>query len=478
MKKITIIFLLILSFCSNAAFANSCPCSGYADLVKPLLPAVVNISTTQKIAEDGYDIPNIPRAFPFDSEEFNDLFEKFGVMPYGGFKNGEKPEEFKAVAGGSGFIIDKSGYIVTNYHVVADADKIMVNLHDDEKYAAEVVGSDIRSDIAVLKIKTNKDLPFVKFGDSDTARVGDIVIAIGNPFGLGGSVTSGVISAHARDIDTDSIVDNFIQTDAPINRGNSGGPMFNNKGEVIGINTAIASLTGGSIGIGFAVPSSFAEHIVEQIIKYGSVKRGWLGVSVQGTADMAQALGMKEDSGALVVSVLKGSPADKAGIKVEDIILDFDGKEITNFRKLPRIVASIPLNKTVEVALMRNGKKTAAKVKLTEFPQKEKKLSTNNEKMISMTGMELKNLDDEQRLSLGIKNDLKGVLVASVVRKSVAAKQGIRAGDLILSINQRSVSTPAQVEEIIEAARKTKARAIMLHLNRKNVDIFLQLPVR
>src|SRR5476651_2465135 len=309
---------------------------GFSELAGRLLPAVVNISTTQTLKADRQrpEVPQFPPGSPFE-EFFKDFLDK--NLP----RNQQRPEAQprRATSLGSGFIIDPSGLVVTNNHVIADADEITVILADDTSLKAEVVGKDLKTDLALLRVKTDKQLTAVPFGDSDLMKVGDWVLAIGNPFGLGGTVTAGIVSARARDIQQGPY-DDFIQTDASINRGNSGGPMFNMSGEVVGINTAIFSPSGGSIGIGFAIPSALASPVVAQLKDFGKPRRGWLGVKIQGVTDeIAESLGLDKARGALVASVTDKGPAEAAGIQPGDIVLTFDGKDVTDMKRLPRIVA-------------------------------------------------------------------------------------------------------------------------------------------
>ena len=373
LKRTFLIIFTILGIFTNAN-ANIAIRNSYADIVEPLIPAVVNISVIQK------DLPK-GRMDSFEGsglEEFYKFFEYFGQMP--GMEDDENSNNQKPNSAGSGFIISPDGYIVTNHHVIDMAEKITVTLSDDRKLEAKLIGSDSRTDLALLKVESKTPLAFVKFGNSDESRVGDFVIAVGNPFGLGSTVTSGIISAQARDIQTNSgnIIDNFIQTDASINRGNSGGPMFNMKGEVIGINFAIFSPTGGSVGVGFAVPSSAAKNIIDQLMKTGKVHHGWLGVVIQSTADITEGLGIEDGKGALVTSVAISSPAEKAGIQVGDIILRFDGKEITSNKKLPRIVSETPIGKKVSVELMSKGKKKTISLVVGEIDGKLDLVKNNN----------------------------------------------------------------------------------------------------
>ena len=321
--------------------------SSFADLAETLMPSVVNISTTQTIKIQSSPFPQFPPGSPF-----GDMFKEFG-----------RPTERKATSLGSGFIIKKSGVVITNNHVIADAEDIIVRVNNKE-YEAKVIGADSLSDIAVLKIQSSENFKVVAFGNSDKARVGDWVIAIGNPFGLGGTVTSGIISARNRDINL-TRYDDFIQTDASINQGNSGGPLFNLDGDVIGINTAIISPSGASSGIGFAIPANYASTIIDQLVKFGETKRGWLGVRIQQvTKEIASVAGLKEEKGAFIGGVSEGSPAEKGGIKTGDIILEFDGEKIKTMRNLPRVVANTKPNKRVSVKIWRENKLITLKLTL------------------------------------------------------------------------------------------------------------------
>jgi serine protease Do len=410
-------------------------------------------------------------------EEFRKFFEHFGQMP--NMEEEERSDALKPASAGSGFIISPEGYIVTNYHVVDQADKITVTLSNDQKFIAKVVGVDSRTDLALLKIEAKSPLPFVKFGDSELSKVGDFVITIGNPFGLGSTVTSGIISAQARDIHTssDNIIDNFIQTDASINRGNSGGPMFNMKGEVIGINFAIFSPTGGSVGVGFAVPSSVAKSVVEQLIKTGKVTRGWLGVMIQSTSDVAEGLGLDESVGALVSSVATGSPAEKAGIKVGDIILKFDGKDITENKKLPRMAAETPIGKKVDIELMSGGKRKNITLVVGEIDIKAQLPGVNPDQNRNLLGMYLAPLNQEVKRKLDIDGDISGVLVSKLEPKGIAAKYGVKRGDVINSVNQQNVANIDELFAAIELAKKMKRKSVMLLIYRSGGIVFLTIPI-
>ncbi len=474
--KFSLLCLIIFSF-TNIASASVCTDS-YADIVAPLIPAVVNISTVQKATslQPGQFSP-FPENSPF--EEFNKFFEQYGQMP-----DMEEDEDaggdIKPISAGSGFIISAEGHVVTNYHVIEQAETITVILSNDQKLDAKLIGYDNRTDLALLKVESKTPLAFVKFGNSDESRVGDFIIAIGNPFGLGSTVTSGIISAQARDIHTNSgnLIDNFIQTDAAINRGNSGGPMFNLKGEVIGINFAIVSPTGTNIGIGFAVPSSAAKPVIEQLIKNGKMRYGWLGVVIQSTDDVAEGLGLPDGVGSLVTSVASGSPAEKAGIKVGDIVLKFDGKEITSNRKLSRIVAETPIGKKVEVEIMSNGKRKTINLIVSELNAKTEAASiTKNKNDKNIYGMNVAPITPSLRSKLNIQNEVKGVLVTSVERKSIAMRHGIKRGDIISAINQQAVNTPEELLSIINEAKKNQRKSVMVLIYREGGNLFLSMPI-
>ena len=366
MRKTILLFAAALCLTSAAPLAHAQLLPGskdhpgsFADLAEKLLPSVVNISSTQKAVDPG-DFPEMPH-FPPGSP-FEDFFEEFME------RRGEGMPLIPPASLGSGFIIDaEKGYVVTNYHVIKDADQVRITLHDDTTLDAEIVGRDEKTDLAVLQVKPTKPLTAVPFGDSDKLRVGDWILAIGNPFGLGGTVTAGIISARQRDIQSGPY-DDYIQTDASINRGNSGGPMFDLEGNVIGINTAIFSPSGGSVGIGFAIPSSLAKPVIMQLIEFGKTRRGWLGVRIQNVTDeIAESLGLSETTGALIASVTATGPAEVAGLQAGDIILEFDGKPINAMRTLPRAVAETPIGKKVKLTYWLDGKKAETSVAIGEM---------------------------------------------------------------------------------------------------------------
>jgi serine protease Do len=465
---------LVLGVATNGAWAKSAP-ESFADLAEKLLPAVVNVSTTQVIeGQAGVEMPQLPPGSPFE-EFFKDFMER------GHPRKG--PRKRKATSLGSGFIIDSSGYVVTNNHVIKDADEITVIFQNDKRLKATLVGRDQKTDLAVLKVESKESLPSIGFGDSSKSRVGDWIVAIGNPFGLGGTVTAGIISARGRDINSGPY-DDFIQTDASINRGNSGGPMFNLDGEVIGINTAIFSPSGGSVGIGFAIPSVTAQPIIQQLIDTGEVRRGWLGVHIQTVSDeIAETLGMKETKGALVASVVKGGPAEKAKIRSGDVILEFDGKDVQEMRLLPRIVAETGVDKTVDVTVWRNGEEVELSVSVGELEEEDeasalpRKEEADNGVEEGRLGLVLSQITDPLRERFDLADDITGVLIIDVDEDSKAAEKGVRPGDVIADLNQEEVKTPQEVIDKVNAAREAGRKSVMLRLEGRTNVRFVVLPI-
>ena len=445
----------------NHALARAVPDS-FADLAARLLPSVVNVSTTQVVeGNPGIELPQLPPGSPF--EEFFKEFMERGQPR-------QQQQRRRATSLGSGFVFDNQGHIVTNNHVIQDADEVTVILHDETRLEAKVIGRDTKTDIAILKVEPSARLVPVQFGDSDMARVGDWVLAIGNPFGFGGSVTAGIISARGRDIQAGPY-DDFLQTDASINRGNSGGPTFNLDGEVVGINTAIFSPSGGSIGIGFAIPSLSAQPVIQQLIQHGQVRRGWLGVRIQAVTDeIAEALGLKEAAGALVAGVIPGGPAEKARLKDGDIILEFDGKPIGQMRRLPRLVADTEVGKTVPIKVWREGRELSMKVEVGELKEAEEKLAAATPGTEKPSGGEsvqdldisVAAIDDRLRTRYGLEPDARGVVVTSVDPNGPAAEQGVRVGDRIVEVAQEPVSTPSQLAAKIKAAKAGRKAVLLL----------------
>ncbi|MGD9650508.1 MAG: DegQ family serine endoprotease [Dongiaceae bacterium] len=461
----------------------------FADLADKLSPAVVNVSTTQivKPRQPGEGMPQFqfPPGSPFE-EFFKEFFDRLPDNNNNQPQQESRPRS-KPTSLGSGFIIDPSGLIVTNNHVIADADEIRVTLHDDTKLKAEIVGRDIKTDLALLRVKADKKLPYVSFGNSDVARVGEWILAIGNPFGLGGTVTQGIISARQRDINAGPY-DDFIQTDAPINRGNSGGPMFNLKGEVIGINTAIFSPSGGSVGIGFAIPSNLAKPVIDQLRDFGRTKRGWLGVRIQTVSDeIAETLGLKGAArGALVAGVTPKGPAETAGLESGDIILKFNGKDVPEMRRLPRMVADTPVGQSVEVVVWRKGKERTLSVKIAQLDETEeskvassgsdkKSLQPEKDKSTKVLGMALSPLSDNLRKRFDVRAGVNGVVVIAVDGNAQAAELGIRSGDVILEAGQEPVKSVEDFEAKVKKANAEKRKSILLLLQRADDMRFVAL---
>jgi serine protease Do len=474
----------------GGAFARGAPDS-FADLAEKLLPAVVNVSSTQSAqakagapGQSGPDIPIFPPGSPFEQ-----FFKDFLNRGRPGGQQGEGPQrpERRAQSLGSGFIVDASGLVVTNNHVIEGADQISVILQDNTTLKAEVVGRDETGDIALLRVKADKPLPTVEFGDSNVSRVGDWVLAIGNPFGLGGTVTAGIVSARSRDI-RQGPYDDFIQTDAAINRGNSGGPLFNMDGKVIGINTAIFSPSGGSIGIGFSIPSNMAKTIVMQLKDFGHPRRGWLGVRIQQvTPELADSVGLKDTSGAMVAGVTDGGPAEKSKIKGGDIILKFDGQDVKDMHALPRIVAETDVGKKVQVMLWRDGKQMSIDAVLDEKPNDAKLASADTGKKApdapSMSrdlvdfGMRIAPLSQDLKDRFQIGPGQKGVVITEVKEGGVAAERGLKAGDVIVEVQQAEVASPDDVMKKVEAQRTQDRKSVLMLIQGQDGVHYVPLPL-
>lgn len=465
---------------AGAAAARSMPGS-FADLAAELTPAVVNISTTQRVENNGgggFDF-QFPPGSPFE-EFFKEFLER--NRPGQNGQPAPRGPRRQVTSLGSGFVIDADGLIVTNNHVIADADEITVRFKDGTKLSAEVVGKDAKTDLAVLRVKSDTPLPSLKWGDSDAARVGDWVLAIGNPFGLGGSVTAGIVSARGRDINSGPY-DDFIQTDASINRGNSGGPLFNVDGEVIGINTAIFSPSGGSVGIGFAIPAAIAKNVINQLAKYGRTRRGWLGVRIQTVTDeIAEGLGLEEAKGALVAGVTDDGPASAAGIQAGDVILKFDGKEVPEMRLLPRMVAGAAIGEAVPVEVWRNGSMRTLEVELGELEEAEARMAAvdpakpESSREVELLGMTLADITPELREKYELGEDETGLVVVNVGAASGAAEKGIRVGDVIVEVANEKVESTSAMEAALDRVRKEKRRnVVILRVKQKGVPRFVPL---
>jgi serine protease Do len=455
-----------------------------ADVAEKVIDAVVNISTSQKVdARSGAQMPQLPPGSPF--EEF---FEEFFKNRRGQGGDNQAPNRAprRVNSLGSGFIIDAAGIVITNNHVISEADEITVILTDGTRLKAEVVGRDTKTDLAVLKVKPTKPLKAVKFGDSDKLRLGEWVIAIGNPFSLGGSVTAGIVSARNRDINSGPY-DNYIQTDAAINRGNSGGPLFNLDGDVIGVNTAIISPSGGSIGIGFAVPSKVVQAVAMQLQQFGEIRRGWLGVKIQQVTDeIAESLNLKPARGALVAGIDDKGPAKPAGIEAGDVIIKFDGKDIKEMRDLPRIVADTPVGRDVEGVIVRKGKEEKKTVKLGRLEDSDKpqpasaKSSEPEHKSVvqKALGLDLAGMNDELRKKYKIKDSIKGVVITGVDSASTAADKRLAAGSTIVAIEQEQVAAPADVQRKVASLKKAgKKTALLLVATAEGDMLFVALPI-
>ena len=436
-----------------------------ADVAEGLQEAVVNISTTQTLKGSPESAPNEPgpKGSPFE-EFFDDFFDEEG---------GEGLSR-KVSSLGSGFVIDQAGLVVTNNHVIEGADEILINFTDGTRLkVTKILGHDQKTDLALLQVEPKKPLKAVTFGDSGKMRVGDWVMAIGNPFGLGGSVTVGIISATKRDINAGPY-DDFLQTDAAINRGNSGGPLFNMEGEVIGVNTAIISPSGGSIGIGFAVPSNSAVQVIDQLKQFGETRRGWLGVQVQNvTEEIAAGLGLQEPKGALVAKVSPDSPAAGAGIQPSDVIVKFDGQPIDNMRSLPRAVAATAIGKSVAVELLRKGQVMNFTVTVGRLPEDEEvEEAANSDEQLApepesedLLGLSLAPLTDELRERYDIGKSIEGVIVVEVKPNSPAAQKDIKPGDVIVEVTQEKVKRPQDVKARLLAVKKSGRRSVLLLLS-------------
>ncbi|HXV73206.1 MAG TPA: DegQ family serine endoprotease [Sphingomonadales bacterium] len=478
--KIFLTFLTLMTLALPALPALSAPVpESFADLVEQHQGMVVNISTTQVIQNQNrfQDRPDIPPGF-------RDFFEDFmNRNPEGQDGDGPLPPQ-RATSLGSGFLISADGYIVTNNHVINEAEEITVTLMSGEEYKAEVVGRDGFTDVALLKIEAGKSLQFAAFGDSDKIRVGEWVITIGNPFGLGGTVTAGIISARNRDINNGPY-DDFIQTDASINRGNSGGPMFNMKGEVIGVNTMIFSPTGTNIGIGFAIPSNQVKSVVAQLKEFGRTKRGWIGVTIQQvTQETAGSLGLAKAEGAIVSEVVADGPSAKAGLKPGDIITVFNGEPIEDWRELPRVVAETGIGKTVKLTVIRDGKSreltiTTGDLETNLAPQQVAGAPAPEtpREPDRILGMVLKPLNDLVRERFDIPPEVQGVFVETLSRSSEAALRQVRPGDVIVQVNLKPVRTPQEVEAAVVEAKDKGRETVLFRIYRGGSYFHVPVPV-
>ncbi len=460
---------LSLAFVLAQAIASQARPESFADLADEISPAVVNITTSTVVAQGTGPSPIVPEGSPFE-----DFFREFQDRN----NNGDRPRRTSAL--GSGFVISEDGYVVTNNHVIESADEIIVEFFSGEELEAKVVGTDPNTDIALLKVETDEALPFVRFGDSDTARVGDWVMAMGNPLGQGFSVSAGIVSARNRELS--GTYDDFIQTDAAINRGNSGGPLFNLDGDVIGVNTAILSPNGGSIGIGFSMASNVVTRVVDQLKEFGETRRGWLGVRIQDvTDDVAEAIGLEKVAGALVTDVPDG-PALDAGIESGDVILQFDGFEVEDTRGLVRRVGNTEVGKTVRVLVFREGKTQTLKVTLGRreaaegvVPAAQPNTESDEPAETEVLGLTLQQLNDELRGQLELESDANGLVVTDIDTLSEAHEKGMRAGDVITEAGQQKLTTISDLTDRIEEATEAGRKSILLLVRRAGEPRFVAL---
>jgi serine protease Do len=461
--------LSLASLSSVSAQAQQRGPASVADVAEKVLDAVVNISTSQSVGGSSSTPRTVPPPQGPQGSPFDDFFEEF--FKRRGEEDSNRPRRVSSL--GSGFVIDPSGIVITNNHVIADADEVFANFNDGSKLKAEIIGRDPKTDIAVLRVKPDKPLTAVSFGDSDRIRVGDWVMAIGNPFGLGGSLSVGVVSARNRDINAGPY-DNFIQTDAAINRGNSGGPLFNMDGDVIGVNTAIISPTGGSIGIGFSIPAKTALAVISQLREFGETRRGWIGVRIQQIDDqIAETLGIGKARGALIAGVTEDGPAAKAGMRSGDVIVTFDGQEIREMRDLPRAVAATEVDKQVNVIVLRDGKEVTLRITLGRLEDSEKAQqasatpATPESRSVTrrLLGLELSQLTDDMRKRFKVRENVKGIVIVSVEPNSPLIDQRVMPGDVITEVTGQAVSSPADLQKRIDALKKEGKKSALLLLS-------------
>lgn len=468
-------FALVLLL-SSVSVAQAAAPESFSSILEPVMPAVVNISTTQKLKPDAMFPPFDPDMMGMDSQ-MQDLLKQFQER-FGADADGSR----EVTSLGSGFLIDPTGFVVTNNHVIDQASEITIIFSDNTRLPAKVIGHDPQTDLALLKVTTSKPLPYVKFGSSDALKVGDWVVAVGNPFGLGGSVSAGIVSARGRNINAGPF-DDFIQTDAAINRGNSGGPLFNTSGEVVGINSAIFSPTGGSVGIGFAVPSDMARPIIDQLRQFGRTHRGWLGVKIQEVSEeIANSLGLKDQGGALVLEINRKSPA-AGGVQVGDVITSFDGRPVKEMRQLPRMVAETKVGKKVTLGIWRKGKTLNVPVTLGELKSKEGKHDAEvpdapARRGDTVLGMNLLPVTPSMKLQLHLPKDASGLIVNDIDRQAEAAKNGVMLGDIITEVNQQAIASANDFKAALDAAKRQGKEFALLHVLRKKGALFITVPVK
>jgi len=469
-------FFVAASIVALPAWAQTQPePGGFADLAAKLLPAVVNVSTSQTIKADTKAKPEAPQFTP--GSPFEEFFKDFLERQGHGDGAPDHGQPRKAVSLGSGFVIDPAGLVVTNNHVIDGADEITVILQDDTSIKAELVGRDVKTDLALLRVKTDHPLVAVKFGDSDRERVGDWVLAVGNPYGLGGTLTAGIVSARSREINNnDSIYDDFIQTDAAINRGNSGGPLFDMDGDVIGINTAIFSPSGGSIGIGFAIPSTLASNIVGQLKTYGKVRRGWLGARIESVNDeVAEAMGLDKPRGVLIAGLFDKGPAQQAGLQPGDVLLDVDGRAVTDARHLERMIADEPIDQQIKIKVWRKRQEKVVDVKVGQLDESDVKTQvasiakpdqkTTPPAQTRALGLVLAEATPELREKFQL-GDSASVVITDVAKGSPAGERDLKPGDVVVEIAQQEAKSPEDILRRIDEAKKAGRKSILLLVDR------------
>jgi serine protease Do len=473
---------LSIALPNQALMTQSIP-SSFADLVEQVRPAVVSIITTKKTKSLLQEFRHrIPKNSPFEeflpkNKQFDEFFRRFFERESFQMNRDGQPDKSSGL--GSGFIFNADGLVVTNHHVIEGADEITVKLHDGTKHVATVIGHDAKTDLALLSITVNQPLPFLTFGNSDKARVGDWVIAVGNPFGFSETFTVGIISARGRDIQSGPY-DDFIQIDASINKGNSGGPLLNRQGEVIGINTAIYSPTGGNVGIGFALPSAIAIPVIEQLREHGSVERGWLGVQIQSVTDeIADSLGMDNSEGALVIEILPDTPAEKSDILAGDVIIAVNGKTVKNAKKLSRMIADAKAGDTAQLTVWRHGSRKTISVILGRMSGEETIVTTTQEEQSAsdVLGLTLSEMTEQTRQQYQLSNDLEGIVIVDVENNSHAAKTGLQAGDVIMMVNQNPVSRVEDVVREVEKATNAERKRVLLFINSKGTQQFVTVKI-
>ena len=484
--KFFLLIALITNLFAELTWANNKPevqVTSFADIVEPLMPAVVNIYTIKYNKKRQSRGNPLPELIPF--EEFKDFFKQFN-MPFAF----DLYPNLQAMSLGSGFIIEENGLIVTNYHVIAGSDEIHVKLFDNTELPAVIIGRDPQTDLALIKINSDKKLPFVSFGNSNEARVGDVVIAIGNSLGFGGTVTTGIISSKGRDLGSgmDELVDDFLQTDAAINTGNSGGPLFNMEGKVIGINTSIPAVSGGmNVGIGFAIPSNKAQNIVSQLKKSGKISRGKLDIAIQeNTKELSEALNIDKTYGVLVVDIKTGGSGDKAGLQRGDLIIGFNDQEVLNSRKLQLFVAEAKIGEEVKLTIIRNGKTLDLKAQISEVIDNEddqtkednevSPKNINNKNLLEKSGIVFANLTDDLKSKFYLDKNINGLFVVEVRTNDPAIQ--LRAGDIVLAINQEPINDIGQFNSIYKKLKSDNKKNAILLVKRKDFSMFMTFPIK